>query len=500
MDDRIMRAFALAALLALVATGAVAWRVAHPPWKQIQAGRLAAQLGEARDEVERERGRLDDIEGSLEYRRAQAEMDEARLAGEASAPRLEVITPQIEEGAAELAELDRRIASLERPSGPLHAEYVRLSGRAGVTEAELDGWLESHQPSWLPALEAHSQAVADRGQLVAELAELETQRELLVGPLRAAEEVVAAFRSDLDRAEARLARREMTPCGVREIVTPAGLVERCTTCHPGMDDLATTHAALGPVSPHQGWGCTICHGGNGRALRVDEAHHYLTLRPWSRGGQYDLTPVIDQLDSPRKDTRAGAAAFLRQLTGREFGYVYHAPATERAGAVRAWRTWWLASRRSFTPPAPPGLLALDRDASGRPLAYDGAGSCLRCHESRQRRHVERWRATKFTSFARLDEVEDSTPCLRCHTTGYDPRSGEYVQEGVTCEGCHGPGAGYGAAMEAGIRLQAMGADAEGERLLGEVSSALREQMAGTNVCVECHDPFGVKELAFEHLM
>ena len=55
-------------------------------------------------------------------------------------------------------------------------------------------------------------------------------------------------------------------------------------------------------------------------------------------------------------------------------------------------------------------------------------------------------------------------------------------------------------MEAGVRLQAMGADAEGERLLDDVSTALRDRMASTNVCVECHDPFGVKELAFEHLM
>jgi predicted CXXCH cytochrome family protein len=29
-------------------------------------------------------------------------------------------------------------------------------------------------------------------------------------------------------------------------------------------------------------------------------------------------------------------------------------------------------------------------------------------------------------------------CLECHTTGYDTKTGNYVQAGVTCESCHGP--------------------------------------------------------------
>ncbi|MEW6717007.1 MAG: multiheme c-type cytochrome [Chloroflexota bacterium] len=29
-------------------------------------------------------------------------------------------------------------------------------------------------------------------------------------------------------------------------------------------------------------------------------------------------------------------------------------------------------------------------------------------------------------------------CLACHTTGYDPLTGNYVSEGVTCEACHNP--------------------------------------------------------------
>ena len=55
-------------------------------------------------------------------------------------------------------------------------------------------------------------------------------------------------------------------------------------------------------------------------------------------------------------------------------------------------------------------------------------------------------------------------------------------------------------MEAGGRLQAAGRMDQGEDLLDWVSSEMRTRMEEQNVCVDCHDPFGVKDLAFEHLM
>ncbi len=501
MSRNLTRVFALVALAALLATAGVAWRVAHPPWKAIQSTRIEARILDARADLERERAHFTGIEGSLEYRRALAAADEALAARATASDRLAEIAELRADREALEGSLRRRIAELDdrRTDAPDHAAFVRLSGSAGITEGELRRWIEEHGGDGGP----EGERATLEGELAAnldELARLDAEEERLAGPAREATGRLEAFRADLDRSEARLERLEGFTPGIREIVTPAGDLERCTTCHPGLDDLTATHASQSTDSPYQGWGCTICHGGNGRALDVDEAHRLLTLRPWSTGNEYDLMPLIDRLDSPDKGERAATAAFLRRLTGREFGYVYHASAERRAGAVRAWRTWWLASRGFYRPPYPAGLQAFGHDASGRPEAYTGAGSCLRCHEARQRRHVERWRGTKFDSFDRLDEVDDPTPCLPCHTTGYDPSEGTYVQPGVTCEGCHGPGAGYGAAMEAGVRLQAVGAEDEGERLLDEVSTELRERMTQGNVCIECHDPFGVKDLAFEHRM
>lgn len=57
-------------------------------------------------------------------------------------------------------------------------------------------------------------------------------------------------------------------------------VDRCTTCHLGVADPRmvgapspfTTHPALLVSHPPEAYGCTICHGGEGRAVTVAEAH------------------------------------------------------------------------------------------------------------------------------------------------------------------------------------------------------------------------------------
>ena len=503
------RGFAIAALVSLVAAAGVAWEATHPPWRKIQRERLEQQRTDARAAVERERGRLAQVQTTLPYRRASEAVDNARTA--TLDPEYTQRMTEIAERSEELQQRRREIAgermALEESGREaltrweaLRLDYVRLSGTAGVTEGDLVAWLiENEAPEDGPVARlARADRLARAVDL--ELTELENERRARERPLTEAENVLAAHHVERDRAQARLERLEGTVQGIREMVTPAAGIERCTTCHPGMDDLTASHADLESDSPYQGWGCTVCHGGNGRALTTDDAHRHLTLRPWSVGDEYTLEPVIALLESADRRERADAAAFLRRLTGREFGFVYHAPREQRSDAVRHWRTWWLSVRGFFRPPYPDGLEVHGHDSSGRRDRAVGSGSCLRCHEVRQRRHVERWRSTKFRTFARLDEVDDPTPCLRCHTTGYDPVDGSYVQQGVTCEGCHGPGGGYGAAMEAAVRLQAAGAEAEGEQLLDEVSTELRQRMAATNVCVECHDPFGVKDLAFEHMM
>ena len=56
---------------------------------------------------------------------------------------------------------------------------------------------------------------------------------------------------------------------VREIYLPQWKIrERCLTCHFGIEEISSSH-------PIAGFGCTICHGGNGLALDKDLAHQNL---------------------------------------------------------------------------------------------------------------------------------------------------------------------------------------------------------------------------------
>ncbi len=71
-----------------------------------------------------------------------------------------------------------------------------------------------------------------------------------------------------------------TPLQIKQILLP-GLhrVDRCTTCHLGVDD-PTMKNAPEPFRYHQGlgshvttkFGCTICHGGQGLATDMKDAH------------------------------------------------------------------------------------------------------------------------------------------------------------------------------------------------------------------------------------
>ena len=71
--------------------------------------------------------------------------------------------------------------------------------------------------------------------------------------------------------------------------------------------------------------------------------------------------------------------------------------------------------------------------------YVGAEACGRCHPAA-------YAAWQASAHARAVESLGPSPegrCLACHTTGEAP-AGQAFFAGVTCESCHGPGAGYAA--------------------------------------------------------
>ena len=85
--------------------------------------------------------------------------------------------------------------------------------------------------------------------------------------------------------------------GIIQVAVPAlNRVDRCPSCHLGMDDPRMAGIPL-PHGMHPGefltdhpvqqYGCTICHGGQGRALTGEDAHGRLEKVHWPR-------PLLDQ--------------------------------------------------------------------------------------------------------------------------------------------------------------------------------------------------------------
>ncbi|MBN1178703.1 MAG: hypothetical protein JXD18_05800 [Anaerolineae bacterium] len=74
-------------------------------------------------------------------------------------------------------------------------------------------------------------------------------------------------------------------------------------------------------------------------------------------------------------------------------------------------------------------------------AYSGPETCAACHADR----YEMWGQGPHANA--LDDpvfqeawaaTDNARYCLACHATGYDPNTGEYATDAVTCEACHGP--------------------------------------------------------------
>jgi hypothetical protein len=105
------------------------------------------------------------------------------------------------------------------------------------------------------------------------------------------------------------------------------------------------------------------------------------------------------------------------------------------------------------------LIAAERDAS----LYVGVKSCKMCHKKPEEgEQFVKWSDSKHakafetlgTSEAKeagkkagVDDPQKSGKCLKCHSTAYNftetvATQDVPVEEGVSCESCHGPGKNY----------------------------------------------------------
>ena len=217
-------------------------------------------------------------------------------------------------------------------------------------------------------------------------------------------------------------------------------VDRCMTCHIDEEKLVKLHPKELPI-PYDVYGCTVCHGGNGRALESEPAHeHMYADRDAMEEGRYSADEFIKmwkrlQVLNPEEEIR------LR--------------------------------RESFFGP------------TGQYQLYVGNDECVECHIVKHKDHVNRWMNSKFKTFERIKKEPDykagdedyKKQCYKCHTTGYREDKGIYAAEGVGCEACHGPGEVYAYLMQA-VREES---DVEQGQKLAKISFDF-------NICGDCHIP------------
>ncbi|NDJ87093.1 MAG: hypothetical protein GYB66_14540 [Chloroflexi bacterium] len=91
-----------------------------------------------------------------------------------------------------------------------------------------------------------------------------------------------------------------------------------------------------------------------------------------------------------------------------------------------------------------GVLIADATASaqdgGEPAPVTQRGDCGECHLDvvtawQESAHAQ---AFVYSGFQQAWQIQDQDPeCLPCHTTGFNPRTGDFQHPGVACEACHG---------------------------------------------------------------
>jgi len=267
------------------------------PWKRLQAEFHERERQQLRDRLAAERAHTEEATSAL-----RAQLDEARS-------RLEGRGDEIRQLEDELRQFRHqgRMAEAQRQAAHAKLEMLRYRREhAGAGEEEDDAErarLEAARREARMEVEAFRELERDRER---RLEELRSELRSLEARWAAANEPVKALERHLDELSSgslirRLPWLELLDPTLRiREVAPAGLdrewpggridrVDRCTTCHLGAirEDLDTTDwprpfqvhpqpdLFVGESSPHpyRRFGCTVCHGGEGRATDFARAGH-----------------------------------------------------------------------------------------------------------------------------------------------------------------------------------------------------------------------------------
>ena len=285
--------FFVSSMMFVVVTGWAVWNeeATRRPWKEYQAEFNRLEYQQVSQELAVERSKLD----SPEARAARA-----KLQGDVQAAQARLAGPEV-------AKAQKLLAALE-------AEYADMNMRGQFIKSELDEalyWVEHAIYEKKDTKESKAKVAGIEKQLH----EITPKVEALGARVDQAQAEVKRFRADAEKFQAkidelvapvaalerRLASIKARSLEVKQVVVeglavnefkePILTVDRCTTCHlginrPGFEQMKQpfrTHPhqeVLFGKHPITQFGCTSCHQGQGPALEVDSAHG--EVKHWER--------------------------------------------------------------------------------------------------------------------------------------------------------------------------------------------------------------------------
>ncbi len=340
----------------------------------------------------------------------------------------------------------------------------------------------------------------------------------------------------LARAATERERRAAERFDVRQkqlYLPDLGRIDRCVTCHVAIDDPSMKDAAQ-PLAAHPGdtmikhskerFGCTICHQGQGLATTAADAHGHVPHWPEPLLDRESIDqscakchtegplPGVPRYNAAIALFQEKACISCHKLRGQggDTG-----PDISNAGELHdaEWHFKHFKDPKSVVATSEmPNLNLSDEEAAaltflmmsltGEPIPTDylsnpkprpvemdwmktidpmamkghvGSRICIGCHQGLHPEAVDGWGKSKMSStYERIRDEPIKDNCLPCHTTGFNPETGHYSEEGVGCEGCHGPGADA-------VKLALAGKTQEHK-------DVIRLNPNSTLVCARCHNP------------
>lgn len=292
--------FAASSLGLLLIFSLMIWADYDRDWKRYQTefNRLEVRLTES--QIEQVLGKVD----SARRQALEAELQKAAQERQANAEEIRKARRELERLQGEWYGIDQNFRFTKARMDVARYEYDEAVHRKQAKAAKLKQHLEDLERQWNEWRLKLEDVVSRRDAASQRLAELEkaertaaairkelyAERDRLEERLRKIQPGLVSFVRNLpvlDMANPSLKVNQIMPANLNDdvVFTPTPKVDRCTTCHLGIDKKGyeqapqpyTTHPNmemyLRGVHPLEKVGCTGCHQGRGRATSFQNAAH-----------------------------------------------------------------------------------------------------------------------------------------------------------------------------------------------------------------------------------